>query len=92
MFLEVRYSRLFLLDLHRLPAPAYKRVYEFVFFKFPQLHRIEDLPELRQLSVSPIFYRFTIDEYLVAIEITGHLIKFLRILPPPGVGRRRSAR
>jgi hypothetical protein len=48
-----------------------------------RIDRITDLPELRGIGSDNIFYRFTIDDYLIAIEVTGHLVKFLRVLPKP---------
>jgi hypothetical protein len=43
------------------------------------------LPEFQPVGTSEIFYRFTIDHYLISIEITGQIVKFLRILPKPSV-------
>ncbi|AFY80323.1 hypothetical protein Oscil6304_0582 [Oscillatoria acuminata PCC 6304] len=83
MILEARYSRSFLLDLRQLDRASFERVYEFVFFKFMQIERIQELPELHQLGAHPIFYRFRLDNYLVAIQVIGHFVKFLRILPLP---------
>jgi mRNA-degrading endonuclease RelE of RelBE toxin-antitoxin system len=84
--LEVRYARSFLVDLKSLEPAAYERVYDFVFVEWPthkgQLH---GLPELRQLDNEGIFYRFTIDNYLVGIEIRGEIVKFLRVIPKPDV-------
>lgn len=85
MHLEVRYSRPFLVDLQHLDRAAYQRAYEFVFFEFERLDRLEDLPSLHQLGASPLYYRFSLDEFLVAIEVTGHFVKFLRILPKPAI-------
>ncbi|MFM2063793.1 MAG: hypothetical protein RLZZ507_3464 [Cyanobacteriota bacterium] len=83
---EVRYARSFLIDLKSLEPAAYQRVYNFVFVEWAahkwQLH---GLPELRQLDEEGIFYRFTIDNYLVGIEITGEIVKFLRVIPQPDV-------
>ncbi|MEB3827211.1 cytotoxic translational repressor of toxin-antitoxin stability system [Phormidium sp. CCY1219] len=86
MLLDVRYTRSFLRDLNRLKPPNFERVYEFVFHKFVHLDRLQDLPDLHQLGSSPIFYRFRFDNYLIAIEVIGHVVKFLRILPIPEVG------
>lgn len=83
MVLEARYSRSFLLDLRQLDRDSFERVYEFVFFKFMHIERIHELPELHQLGSHPIFYRFRLDNYLVAIQVIGHFVKFLRILPLP---------
>jgi mRNA-degrading endonuclease RelE of RelBE toxin-antitoxin system len=81
--LEVRYSRSFLQDLKHLEKAAYQQVYKFVFDEFMQLKQIQDLPGLQQLGSEAIFYRFQLDNYLIGIEVTGHLVKFLRILPKP---------
>ena len=85
MHLEVRYSRPFLVDLQHLDRAGYERIYEFVFFEFDQFDRLEDLPSLKQLGASPLFYRFNVDDFLVAIEVTGHFVKFLRIIPPSAI-------
>jgi mRNA-degrading endonuclease RelE of RelBE toxin-antitoxin system len=81
--LEVRYARSFLRDLKNLEYAARERIYEFVFEEFMRIDRITDLPELRGIGSDNIFYRFTIDDYLIAIEVTGHFVKFLRVLPKP---------
>ncbi|HLO87272.1 MAG TPA: cytotoxic translational repressor of toxin-antitoxin stability system [Nostocaceae cyanobacterium] len=86
MNLEVRYARSFLVDLKSLEPAAYERVYDFVLVKCAaekwQLHH---LPDLRQLDDEGIFYRFTIDNYLIGIEIRGEIVKFLRVIPSPDV-------
>jgi hypothetical protein len=83
--LEVRYERAFLLDLRSLETSTGQRVQQFVFNDFFQAARLQDLPDLRRLGTSDIFYRFTLDNYLVSLEITGQIIKFLRILPKPDI-------
>ncbi|NES96038.1 MAG: cytotoxic translational repressor of toxin-antitoxin stability system [Desertifilum sp. SIO1I2] len=83
MKFEVRYARSFLQDLKSLKTADYQRVYTFVFIEFTKLQRLYDLQELRQLGSAGIFYRFSLDRYLIAIEVTGHFIKFIRILPKP---------
>ncbi|HBB35499.1 MAG TPA: cytotoxic translational repressor of toxin-antitoxin stability system [Cyanobacteria bacterium UBA8803] len=83
MSIEVRYARSFLRDLKSLEPAAYQQVYEVVFKQFTQIRRIQELPGLRQIGSDAIFYRFTIDNYLVAIEVMGNLVKFLRVLPKP---------
>jgi DNA replicative helicase MCM subunit Mcm2 (Cdc46/Mcm family) len=83
--LEVRYERSFLLDLKDLEASAFQRVQQFAFYEVCQTVKIQDLPDLRQLGSSEIFYRFTLDNYLISLEITGQIVKFLRILPKPDV-------
>lgn len=85
MNLEVRYARSFLQDLTALDPDAYWRVYQFIFVKFPKINNLQDLPEFRSLSSSRIFYRFTVDNYLIGIEMTGQIVKFIRILPKPHV-------
>ncbi|MGC9528214.1 MAG: type II toxin-antitoxin system RelE family toxin [Limnospira sp.] len=85
MNLEVRYARSFLQDLTALEPAVYLQVYEFIFVKFPKLNRLQELPELRPLGASSIYYRFAIGDYLVGLEVTGHIVKFIRILPRPHV-------
>ncbi|WP_414561916.1 MULTISPECIES: cytotoxic translational repressor of toxin-antitoxin stability system [unclassified Anabaena] len=85
MSLEVRYARSFLVDLKSLEPAAYQRVYDFVFFEFAENGLLHSLPELRRLDVEGIFHRFTIDNYLIGIEIRGEIIKFLRVIPMPDV-------
>jgi mRNA-degrading endonuclease RelE of RelBE toxin-antitoxin system len=81
--LELRYARSFLQDLRNLESAAYQQVCEVVFEECVHLKQIQDLPGLHQLSSDAIFYRFTIDNYLVGIEVTGQIVKFLRVLPKP---------
>jgi hypothetical protein len=83
--LEVRYDRTFLIDLKSLELAAFQRVQQFVFCEFFQINQLQDLQEFQPLGSSEILYRFTLDTYLVSIEITGQIIKFLRILPKPDV-------
>jgi mRNA-degrading endonuclease RelE of RelBE toxin-antitoxin system len=84
--LEVRYARSFLVDLKSLEPAAYERVYNFVFVECAaDRWHLHSLPELRQLDNEGIFYRFTIDNYLIGIEITGEIVKFLRVIPKPDV-------
>ena len=83
--LEVRYERAFLLDLKSLETSSFQRIQQFVFNDFFQGIRLQDLPHLRRLGNSDIFYRFTLENYLVSLEVTGQIIKFLRILPKPDV-------
>ncbi|UKO96956.1 cytotoxic translational repressor of toxin-antitoxin stability system [Nostoc sp. UHCC 0870] len=85
MNLEMRYARSFLVDLKNLEPAAYQRVYDFVFFEFAEKRTLHSLPELRQLDDEGIFHRFTIDDYLVGIEIRGDIVKFLRVIPMPDV-------
>ncbi|MBD2254988.1 cytotoxic translational repressor of toxin-antitoxin stability system [Nostoc parmelioides] len=85
MSLEMRYARSFLVDLKSLEPAAYQRVYDFIFCDFSQKLSLHGLPELRQLDDEGIFHRFTIDNYLVGIEIRGEIVKFLRVIPMPDV-------
>jgi hypothetical protein len=81
--IEVRYARSFLKDLKNLESAAYQQVCQVVFEEFIGLKQIQDLPGLRKISSDAIFYRFTIDNYIVGIEVTGQIVKFLRVLPKP---------
>jgi mRNA-degrading endonuclease RelE of RelBE toxin-antitoxin system len=83
VILEVRSARSFLRDLKNLESAAYQQIFEVVFDEFIALKQIQDLPGLHQIGSDAIFYRFTIDNYLVGIEVTGHIVKFLRVLPKP---------
>ncbi|MCP2732302.1 cytotoxic translational repressor of toxin-antitoxin stability system [Limnofasciculus baicalensis] len=83
MSIEVRYARSFLKDLKSLESAAYQQVYQVVFEEFVQIKRIQDLPELHPVGSDAMFYRFTIDNYIVAIEVMGNIVKFLRVLPKP---------
>ncbi|MBC6434153.1 cytotoxic translational repressor of toxin-antitoxin stability system [Nostoc sp.] len=85
MTLEIRYARSFLLDLKNLEPAAYERVYDFVFIELAQKWQLSDLKELRQLDSEGIFHRFTLDNYLIGIEIRGEIVKFLRVIPMPDV-------
>ncbi|WP_066378216.1 MULTISPECIES: cytotoxic translational repressor of toxin-antitoxin stability system [unclassified Anabaena] len=85
MNLEMRYAMSFLVDLKNLEPAAYQRVYEFVFNEFAEKWPLHSLPELRQLDEEGIFHRFTIDNYLIGIEIRGEIVKFLRVIPMPDV-------
>ncbi|MEP1059686.1 MULTISPECIES: cytotoxic translational repressor of toxin-antitoxin stability system [Cyanophyceae] len=81
--LEIRYERSFLLDLTSLETAAQKRMQQFVFKDFTSIQQVHSLPGFRALGSSKIFYRFTLDHYLVSLEITGQVVKFLRLLPKP---------
>ncbi len=83
MSLELRYARSFLQDLKNLESAAYQQVCEVVFEEVVNLKQIQELPGLHQIGSDAIFYRFTIDNYLVGIEVTGEIVKFLRVLPKP---------
>ena len=58
---------------------------DFVFVDLAEKWQPHYLPELRQLDSEGIFYRFTIDNYLIGIEIRGEIVKFLRVIPMPDV-------
>lgn len=85
MSIEVRYARSFLRDLRNLESAAYQQVCEVVFEDFLVLKQIQDLPGLQPITSNAIFYRFTIDNYIVGIEVTGEIVKFLRVLPKPNI-------
>jgi len=81
--LEIRYERSFLLDLQLLQPVEYRYIKKFVFEDFPQISKLQELPEFRKIGSSEIFYRFTLDRYFVSLEFTGQLVKFLRVIPVP---------
>ena len=85
MSIEVRYARSFLRDLRNLESVAYEQICEVVFKDFLALKQIQDLPGLQPITSDAIFYRFTIDNYMIGIEVTGHIVKFLRVLPKPNI-------
>ena len=85
MSIEVRYARSFLRDLKNLESAAYQQVCEVVFEDFLALRQIQDLPGLQPITSDAIFYRFTIDNYIVGIEVMGQIVKFLRVLPKPNI-------
>ncbi len=81
MSLEFRYARSFLEDLKNLDPENYQQVYDLVFVKLKKINYLNELPQLRRLSKSQIFYRFSIDNYMIGIEVTGQIVKFIRIMP-----------
>ncbi|MEC4812056.1 MAG: cytotoxic translational repressor of toxin-antitoxin stability system [Scytonema sp. PMC 1069.18] len=83
--MEVRYVRSFLKDLKSLEPAAYQRVYDFVFIEFAHKGSLHGLPEMRQIDSDGVFYRFTIDNYLIGLEVRGEIVKFLRVIPMPDV-------
>lgn len=85
MTLDVRYARSFLYDLMSLEQSAYLMAYNFAFIQFKEIKHLHDLPELRPLGSSAIFYRFTLEDFLVGIEVKGQIVKFVRILPKPNI-------
>ncbi len=85
MKLELRYGRSFLNDVKELDSGAKKRVLDFVFVQFAFSENLHSLPQLRQIDDSGMLYRFTLDNYLVGIEVKGEIVKFLRVIPMPDV-------
>lgn len=83
--LEVRYDRAFLTDLKNLDPVSFHVVQRFVFEQFYGIHQLAELPNLHQIRNSDIFYRFTLDRHLIALEVTGQIVKFLRVLPLPKI-------
>jgi mRNA-degrading endonuclease RelE of RelBE toxin-antitoxin system len=83
--IEVRYARSFLKDLKNLETVAYQQIYDVVFVDFLMLNKIQDLPGMRQIGSDAIFYRFTIDNYIIGIVVIGQIVKFLRVLPKPNI-------
>lgn len=83
--LEVRYDRAFLIDLKCLETATMQKLNRFVFEDFFKTNQLQDLPQFQPLENSKIWYRFTIEQHIIAIEITGQIIKFLRILPEPTI-------
>jgi mRNA-degrading endonuclease RelE of RelBE toxin-antitoxin system len=83
--IEVRYARSFLHDLKRLQPDVYQMVYDLAFVDFPQKGKLHYLPQLQQIDGEGIFYRFTIDKYLIGIELRGEIVKFLCLIPMPDV-------
>lgn len=81
----MRYARSFLKDLKNLESAAYQQVCDVVFVDFLMLNKIQDLPGMRQIGSDAIFYRFTIDNYIIGIVVIGQIVKFLRILPKPNL-------
>lgn len=79
----MRYAQSFLRDLKSLESAAYQQVCKVVFDEFIGLKQIQDLPGLQRISSDAIFYRFNVDNYIVGIEVTGQIVKFLRVLPKP---------
>ncbi|MCL1475292.1 cytotoxic translational repressor of toxin-antitoxin stability system [Argonema antarcticum] len=85
MSLDVRYARSFLVDIKNLEYAAREHIYAVVFEKYKQIDRIKDLPGLKRLDSEGIFYRFSVDNYIIGVELTGHIVKFLRVLPKPDI-------
>lgn len=91
MNIEVRYERSFLSDLRRLEPTIYQQVYNLAFVEFPQKGQLHYLPQLRQIDGEGIFYRFSLDRYLIGIELRGEIVKFLRVIPMPDVKDEQMA-
>ncbi len=81
---EVRYERSFITDLKQItPLKIRDRIQNFVFTDFYSVKHLQYLEDFRPMATSQIFYRFTVEDYLVSIEVTGEIIKFVRVLPKP---------
>jgi hypothetical protein len=84
--LEVRYERSFITDLKLISASRVRdRIRKFVFSDFFETKHLQYLPDFRPMGATQIFYRFTLEEHLICIEVTGQIIKFVRVLPKPDV-------
>jgi hypothetical protein len=82
---EVLYERSFIQDLRVLKPHVADSIEQFVFSDFFETTHLQVLPEFRALENSEIFYRFTWENHLISIEVTGQIIKFIRVLPKPPV-------
>lgn len=85
MSLDVRYARSFLRDIKNLEYASREHIYKIVFEKYKHINHIKDLPGLKRLDSEGIFYRFSVDNYIIGVELTGHIVKFLRVLPKPDI-------
>lgn len=84
--LEVRYERSFITDLKLISTRDVRdRIRQFVFSDFFETRHLQYLPDFRPMGTSQIFYRFTLEEHLICIEVTGQIIKFVRVLPKPAL-------
>ena len=82
--LEVRYERSFIMDLKVISTSGVRdRIRQFVFSDFLETKHLQYLPDFRPMGTTQIFYRFTLEEHLICIEVTGEIIKFVRVLPKP---------
>ena len=88
--LEVRYDRAFLVDLKRIERTSRLTIQQFVFDQFFQLSYFQELPEFHPIGSSAIYYRFTLQSYLISLEMTGQIVKFLRIIHKPDLNRQVS--
>lgn len=84
--LEVRYERSFIMDLKLISTSGVRdRIRQFVFSDFLETKHLQYLPDFRPMGATQIFYRFTLEEHLICIEVTGQIIKFVRVLPKPTI-------
>jgi hypothetical protein len=84
--LEVRYERSFITDLKLISTTGVRdRIQQFVFSDFFETKHLQYLPDFRPMGATQIFYRFTLEEHLICIEVTGQIIKFIRVLPKPAL-------
>ncbi len=83
---EVRYERSFITDLKQItPLKVRDRIQDFVFADFYSVKHLQFLSDFRPMATSQIFYRFTVEDYLVSIEVTGEIIKFVRVSAKPRI-------
>ena len=82
---EVLYARSFIRDLKGLKLAAADQVEQLVFGEGFAMQNLSTLPEFRALPGSNIFYRFTWADHLICIELTGQIVKFVRVLVKPPV-------
>jgi hypothetical protein len=85
MNIEVRYTRSFLADLKNVEDLAFQVIHNLVFVEFVEKPQLHHLPKLRQIDREGIFYRFTVDNYLIGIELKGEIVKFICIIAMPDV-------
>lgn len=78
--LEIRYCRSFLLDLKRLDLRGYQSIHQIVFFELNRIEHLWQLPALQPLTSNAILYRFRLESHSIGLEMTGGILKFLRIL------------
>lgn len=80
---EVRYERLFLRDLQQIPQPERQLIQQFVLADVDQVTHLQSLPDFRPIGNSGILYRFKLASHFICIELTGQIVKFLRVVPEP---------
>ena len=68
-----------------MPLRIRDRIQDFVFTEFYAMKHLQHLEDFRPMAMSQIFYRFTVEDYLISIEVTGEIIKFVRVLPKPRI-------